>query len=44
MHLAAMNLVRLANNYGGTDNVSVIIAFVKDTFAIKHGWIHQLLG
>ena len=44
MRLAAKNLVRLANNYGGTDNVSVIIAFVKDAFAIKHGWIHQLLG
>jgi protein phosphatase len=44
IRLMAKNLVRLANKYGGTDNVSVVIAFVKDTFTVKHGWIHQLLG
>jgi PPM family protein phosphatase len=42
--LAASSLIRLANKYGGTDNVSVVIASVKDSFAMKQGWIHKLWG
>lgn len=40
----ALNLVELANKHGGNDNVSVVIAFVKESFAIKRGWIRRLLG
>jgi PPM family protein phosphatase len=42
--LAAKNLVRLANKYGGADNISVVIALVKDEFAVKRSWMHKLLG
>lgn len=42
--LVAKNLVRLANKYGGADNISVVIALVKDEFAIKRSWMHKLLG
>lgn len=42
--LAAKNLVRLANKYGGADNISVVIAMVKDEFAMKRSWMHKLLG
>ncbi len=41
--LAAANLVKLANNHGGKDNISVVIALVKDTFPIKRDWISKLL-
>lgn len=44
IHLAASSLIRLANKYGGTDNVSVVIALIKDSFAMKQGWIHKLWG
>lgn len=44
IHLAASSLIRLANKYGGADNVSVVIALVKDSFAIKQGWIQKLWG
>ena len=44
IHLAANSLIRLANKYGGADNVSVVIALVKDSFAIKQGWIQKLWG
>jgi PPM family protein phosphatase len=42
--LAAKNLVRLANKYGGADNISVVIALVKNEFAMKQSWMHKLLG
>jgi len=43
VNLAATNLVKLANNHGGKDNISVVIALVKDTFPIKRDWISKLL-
>jgi protein phosphatase len=42
IHLAASSLIRLANKYGGADNVSVVVALVQDTFAIRQGWIQKL--
>lgn len=42
--LAAKHLVRLANKYGGVDNISVVIALVKDDFVMKRSWMHKLLG
>jgi len=44
IHLAAKNLVKLAIKYGGKDNISVVIALVKEPFAIKRGWMDKLLG
>ncbi len=44
INLAASNLIRLANKFGGADNVSVVIALVKDSFAMKQRWIHKLWG
>ncbi len=44
IHLAASSLIRLANKYGGTDNVSVVLALIKDSFAMKQGWIYKLWG
>jgi len=41
---AAVNLVRFANEKGGTDNISVVVAFVKKEFASKHRWVKKLLG
>ena len=42
--LAAKMLVRLANKHGGNDNISVVIALVKESFVMKRGWMHKLLG
>ncbi len=42
--LAAKRLVKLANKYGGADNISVVIALVNDEFAMKRSWMHKLLG
>lgn len=42
--LAARNLVKLAIKHGGNDNVSVVIALVKNEFAEQRGWMHKLLG
>lgn len=42
--LAAKMLIKLANKYGGNDNISVVIALVKEPFAMKRGWMHKLLG
>jgi PPM family protein phosphatase len=36
-------LVRIANNYGGTDNISVILVGVKKSFANKRNWMQRLL-
>jgi serine/threonine protein phosphatase PrpC len=43
INLAAKHLVRLANKYGGADNISVVIALVKEEFAMKRSWMHKLL-
>lgn len=42
--LAAKNLVKLAIKHGGNDNISAVIALVKDEFTEKCGWMHKLLG
>lgn len=42
--LATRQLVKLANKHGGNDNISVVIALVKDSFVMKRGWVRKLLG
>lgn len=44
LSLAAGQLVQMANDNGGRDNVSVILVKVKDKFASSHGWLTKLLG
>lgn len=44
IELAANALVRAANELGGKDNISVIIAWVKKDFSAEKGWIKNLLG
>jgi protein phosphatase len=41
--LAAKELVQLANDYGGRDNVSVILVKVNGKFSAPHGWVANLL-
>jgi len=40
---AAEQLVQMANDQGGRDNISVILVKVKHDFAIPHGWLTRLL-
>lgn len=42
--LAADQLVQMANDNGGRDNVSVILVKVKGDFAMPHGWLAGLLN
>ena len=42
--LAASQLVELANDNGGRDNVSVILVKVKGEFAVPRGWLAKLLS
>ncbi|MFW5431963.1 MAG: Stp1/IreP family PP2C-type Ser/Thr phosphatase [Methylophilaceae bacterium] len=42
--LAASGLIKLANKHGGNDNISVVIALVRDTFAMKSSWMQKILG
>ncbi len=42
--LAAAKLVKTANEYGGTDNISVVIAIIKKTFKVEKGWVKNLFG
>lgn len=44
LDLAAEQLVEAANGEGGRDNVSVLIARVDRTFAVKRGWFRRLLS
>lgn len=41
---ASVNLIRFANEKGGNDNISVVIAYVKKEFSSKHLWVKKLLG
>jgi protein phosphatase len=41
--LAASELVQMANDNGGRDNVSVILVKVKGRFSAPHGWMAKLL-
>lgn len=44
INLAANNLIKLANKHGGNDNISVIIAQVRESFAMKRSWLQRILG
>lgn len=39
---AATRLVRTANEFGGNDNISVVIAMVKKPFDLEGGWMKSL--
>ena len=41
---ASVNLIRFANEKGGKDNISVVIANVKRDFSSKNRWVKRLLG
>jgi len=40
--LAANQLIEMANDHGGRDNVSVILIKVKGDFAVQHSWLEKL--
>jgi PPM family protein phosphatase len=42
--LAASQLVQMANDNGGRDNVSVILVKIKGEFAVPRGWLAKLLS
>lgn len=42
VEFAANNLVQVANELGGKDNISVIIALVEKSFPAERGWIKKL--
>ena len=42
--LAASQLIQMANDNGGRDNVSVILVKVKDKFAVPRGWLAKLFS
>ena len=42
--LAASQLIELANDNGGRDNVSVILVKVKGNFAMPRGWLAKLFN
>ncbi len=39
---AASRLVQTANEKGGTDNISVVLAKIKKEFTVKKGWVKNL--
>jgi PPM family protein phosphatase len=41
---AALELIKAANELGGKDNISVIIAKIQKDFAQEKGWVKNLLG
>ena len=40
---AANRLVHLANEHGGVDNISVMVAIIKKEFAAEKSWVQNLL-
>jgi PPM family protein phosphatase len=42
--LAASQLIQMANDNGGRDNVSVILVKVKNKFSASRGWLGKLLA
>ena len=42
--LAASQLIQMANDNGGRDNISVILVKVKGRFAVPRGWVAKLLN
>jgi PPM family protein phosphatase len=41
---AASNLIQSANENGGTDNISVVIAIIRKEFTAEKSWIQNLFG
>lgn len=44
LKLASEQLIKMANDNGGRDNVSVILVKVKSEFAAPQGWVAKLLS
>ena len=44
LELCAMQLVQMANDNGGRDNVSVILVKVKQAFPAPRGWFSRLMA
>jgi protein phosphatase len=44
LQLAADQLVQMANDYGGRDNVSVILVHVKGRFSGETGWMSRFMS
>lgn len=42
VELAAANLIKIANESGGRDNISVAIAVVEKSFPAENGWVKNL--
>lgn len=42
--LSAKNLVKAANEYGGSDNISVVIAVIEKTFEAEKRWVKKLFS
>jgi len=42
--LAADQLVQMANDNGGRDNVSVILVKIRSDYSAPQGWWHKLLA
>jgi protein phosphatase len=44
LELCATQLIQMANDNGGRDNVSVIVIRVREAFPAKRGWLARLLA
>ena len=44
LSLAARQLVQMANDNGGRDNISVILVRVADDYAVPRGWLARFFG
>jgi len=44
LETVAKQLIQLANDNGGRDNVSIILAQVMDSFATRRGLVHKILN
>jgi len=44
LQLAADQLVQTANDYGGRDNISVVLIHVNDQFAVETGWVSRFMS
>ncbi len=44
LQLAADQLVQTANDYGGRDNISVVLIHVNDQFAAETGWVSRFMS
>jgi protein phosphatase len=44
LQLAADQLVQTANDYGGRDNVSVVLVQVNEPFSTEAGWVSRFMS